>query len=423
MARRIVVVGGGVVGCSVAWHLAERNLGEVVLIERDRLGSGTTWHSAGNITWRPGGRFDRAVLYAFETIARLTLETGQETGWLKTGRLFLAHGNGAIRRLEAYQAQAEGRGIGARMIDGREAARLHPLLDAGAVTAAWLNPLSGRINPGDLTAAFAKGARARGARIIEERKATGLALRGGRIAAVETAEGPIAADEVVIAAGLWSRGLLAPAGLHLPQWACEHFYVIAEVAPRLARETVSFVAPEDLFYGREEVGGMLVGFFDENAKTIDAGRLPEPFAFTLLPPDWDKIAPYFEKAAAVFPALTNAPIRRFVNGPESFTPDDVPLIGPAPGIDGLYIATARPRRRNDAAIRPGAVRAGALRRQGQGRGLAVPGGLRCRRPRLSAGESVGERHVRLPCGGSERPFRGIHGLPARPEAMMNPSRA
>ena len=340
MARKIVVIGGGVVGCSIAWHLAERGLGEVLLIERDRLGSGTTWHSAGNLTWRPGGRFDAAVLYAFETIARLTKETGQETGWLKTGRLFLAHGSAAIQRLEKYQAQAVAAGVEARMIEPREAAELHPLLEPSAITAAWFNPLSGRINPADFTAAYAKGARSRGVRIIENRKVTGLSLRGRRIVAIETADGPIEADEVVVAAGLWSRGLLTSIDIHLAQWACEHFYVIADVTPRLARETVSFVAPEDFLYGREEVGGMMVGFFDENAKTIDAAALPEPFSFTLLPPDWDKIAPYFEKAAAIFPTLATAPIRRFINGPESFTPDDVPLIGPAPGIAGLHICTA-----------------------------------------------------------------------------------
>jgi 4-methylaminobutanoate oxidase (formaldehyde-forming) len=226
------------------------------------------------------------------------------------------------------------------MIDGAEAARLHPLLDGKAITAAWHTPLSGRLNPADLTAAYAKAARRAGARILENRKVTGLTVRGGRIAGVATAAGPIEADTVVISAGLWSRGLLTPIGVHLPQWTCEHFYVIAEVSPRLARECVSFVCPEDLIYGREEVGGMMVGFFDEDAKTLDAAKLPEPFSFTLLEPDWDKIAPYFERAVKIFPALENAPIRRFVNGPESFTPDDRPLIGPWPGIDGLIICTA-----------------------------------------------------------------------------------
>ncbi|HEY7689875.1 MAG TPA: FAD-binding oxidoreductase [Dongiaceae bacterium] len=340
MARRIIVIGGGVVGCSVAWHLAQRELGEVVLLERDRLGSGTTWHSAGNLTWRPGPSHDATVLYAFDTLARLTAETGQETGWLKTGRLFLAHGPAAIRRLEAYQEAARQRRVDSRIVTGKEAARLHPLLRAESITAAWFNPLSGRVNPADLTAAYAKGARQRGARIVENCKVIGLTLRNGRIRGVETFDGPMEADCVVMAAGLWSRGLLRQAGLEVAQWACEHFYVIADVTPRLPRETPSFVAPEDLFYGREEVGGMMVGSFDENAKTLDAAALPDPFSFTLLEPDWDKFAPYFEKATAVFPVLETAPIRRFVNGPESFTPDDMPLIGPSPSIDGLYICTA-----------------------------------------------------------------------------------
>jgi glycine/D-amino acid oxidase-like deaminating enzyme len=340
MPRTIAVIGGGVIGCSIAWHLAQRELGEIVVIERDRIGSGTTWHSAGNITWRPGLRHDATVLYAFETLARLTAETGQDTGWLKTGRLFLAHGESAIHRLEGYQEQAVRRGIESRMITGAEAARLHPLLAADAIAAAWFNPLSGRVNPADLTAAYAKGARRRGVRILENCRATGLSLGGGRVRGVETAEGPIKADDVVVAAGLWSRGLLVTVDVHLAQWACEHFYVIAEVTPRLPRETPSFVAPEDLFYGREEVGGMMVGAFDEDAQTIDAASLPEPFAFTLFAPAWDKIAPYFEKAAAVFPSLGTAPIRRFVNGPESFTPDNAPLIGPISGIDGLHVCTA-----------------------------------------------------------------------------------
>ncbi|HTO82784.1 MAG TPA: FAD-binding oxidoreductase [Methylomirabilota bacterium] len=340
MARRIAVIGGGVVGCSAAWHLAQRALGEVVLIERDRLGSGTTWHSAGNITWRPGLRHDATVLYAFETLKRLTAETEQDTGWVETGRLFLAHGAPALRRLEGYQEQAARRGVASRMVTGKEAAGLHPLLAADAIGGAWFNPLSGRVNPADLTAAYAKGARRRGVRILENCKATGLVLRDGRVRGVATAAETIEADDVVVAAGLWSRGLLAAVGVPLAQWTCEHFYLIADVTPRLPRQTPSFVAPEDLFYGREEVGGMMVGAFDEDAKTIDAAALPEPFAFTLFPPAWDKIAPYFQRAVAVFPALETAPIRRFVNGPESFTPDDVPLIGPVAGIDGLYVCTA-----------------------------------------------------------------------------------
>ena len=135
MPRRIVVVGGGAVGCSAAWHLAERKLGEVTLLERDQLGSGTTWHSAGNLIWRPGASHDALVLYAFEAFERLKRETGQDTGWLFTGRLFLAHGSEAIRGLEAYQTAAADRGVASRMVTGAEAAKLHPLLNAEAIVA------------------------------------------------------------------------------------------------------------------------------------------------------------------------------------------------------------------------------------------------------------------------------------------------
>ena len=337
---KCVVVGGGVVGTSIAWHLAQKNLGEVVLLERDRLGSGTTWHSAGNITWKPSRDHDAPILYAMETLARLKAEAGQETGWLKTGRLFIAQSAETRRHFEAFDDAARDRGIEARWIEPGEAARLNPLLDPGAVEVVWLNSLSGRLNPADLTAAYATAARRAGAQIRESVEVSALSIAGGRVVGVETSEGPVAADTVIVAAGLWSRPLLEPVGIALAQWACEHFYLIADVSPRLARETPSFVAPDELLYGREEVGRFLFGCFDENAKTLDPASLPKPFSFTLLPPDWDKIAPYFERAMRLFPVLAKAPIRHFVNGPESFTPDGLPLIGRMGDIDGLLIATA-----------------------------------------------------------------------------------
>jgi glycine/D-amino acid oxidase-like deaminating enzyme len=340
MPMKCVVVGGGVIGASVAWHLAKQGIGEVVLLERDRLGSGTTWHSAGNITWKPSSSHDAPVLYALETVARLKAETGQETGWLKTGRLFFARSAETREYFETLNRAAMERGIEARWLKPREAAALNPLLDPSSVEDIWLNSRSGRLNPSDLTAAYASAARLAGATIRENVEVSGVSLAGGRIKGVETSAGFVAADVVVVAAGLWSRRLLEPAGVALAQWPCEHFYVIAEVSPRLARETPSFVSPDDLIYGREEVGKFLVGFFDENAKTVDPASLPKPFSFTLLPPDWDKIAPYFERAMRIFPTLEKAPIRHFVNGPESFTPDGLPLIGRLSDVGGLFIATA-----------------------------------------------------------------------------------
>jgi glycine/D-amino acid oxidase-like deaminating enzyme len=337
---KCVVVGGGVVGTSIAWHLARQGLGEVTLLERDRLGSGTTWHSAGNITWKPTPSYDAPIQYAFETLAHLK-EAGHETGWLTTGRTFLARTPETRRLLEQFDSTAQQRGIASRWLDPEEARALNPLLDPTMVEQGiWLNPLSGRLNPADLTASYASAARRAGARITENMEVLGVGVTAGRVTGVETSDGFVGADIVVAAAGLWSRGLLAPLGVTLAQWPCEHFYLIAEVSPRLARETPSFVAPDDLIYGREEVGKFLVGCFDENAKTFDPATLPKPFSFTLFPPDWDKIGPYFERMMRMFPVLEKAPIQHFVNGPESFTPDGLPLIGRLPDIDGLLVATA-----------------------------------------------------------------------------------
>jgi glycine/D-amino acid oxidase-like deaminating enzyme len=340
MTMKYVVVGGGVVGTSIAWHLARQGIGEVILLERDRLGSGTTWHSAGNITWKPTPSYDAPIQYAFETLGQLK-EAGHETGWLTTGRTFLARTAGTRHLLEQFDGVTRDRGIASRWLGLGEARALNPLLDPTSVEQGiWLNPLSGRLNPADLTASYASAARRAGARITESVEVLTVGVSAGRVTGVETNEGFVAADVVVAAAGLWSRGLLVPLGVALAQWPCEHFYLIAEVSPRLARETPSFVAPDDLIYGREEVGKLLVGCFDENAKTFDPASLPKPFSFTLFPPDWDKIGPYFERMMRMFPVLEKAPIQHFVNGPESFTPDGLPLIGRVPDIEGLLVATA-----------------------------------------------------------------------------------
>ena len=340
MARKIVVVGGGVIGASIAWHLARSDAGEVVLLERDRLGSGTTWHSAGNITWRPIPNRDEPIMYAFEAIDAVEAASGQQTGWLKTGRMFLADSEATRRSFQEMHEAAVERGVSTRWLDPAEAKALNPLLDPSAAEAIWLNPLSGRVNPSDITTAYATAARRAGAKIVENCTVTGIRTASGKVSGIETSQGPFAADTVIVAAGLWSRAILSAVGIDLAQWAVEHFYLIADVAPRLPRETPSFVAPGNLFYGREEVGGMLVGFFDENARTIEPEYLPEPFTFTLLDPDFEKIAPYFDSAMRMFPILATAPIRRFINGPESFTPDGLPLIGAMDGVDGLIVATA-----------------------------------------------------------------------------------
>jgi 4-methylaminobutanoate oxidase (formaldehyde-forming) len=326
-----VVIGGGVIGCSVAYHLAKAGIGEVLLLERDRLGAGTTWHSAGNITWKPHDTGAEMVLYAYELIEALAGESGLETGWKWTGRLFLAR---TAKGLAAFEKLAEGaaaQGLETRMLEPKEAAVRNPLIEPSAIVGAWGTPRSGRLDPANYTQALARAAARWGARIVEGCPVTGIETRGDAISGVTTPGGSVETGTVVLAAGLWSRGLAAAAGLALAQWPTEHFYVIAEPEGGVARDLPSFICPEALIYGREEVGGLLWGCFDEDAKILEPDDLPAGFAFALLNEDWDKIMPYFEAAAEIFPPLREAPIRKFVNGPETFTPDGMPLVGPIAG--------------------------------------------------------------------------------------------
>ena len=339
MARRIVVIGGGVIGASVAWHLARREAGDITLLERDRLGAGTTWHSAGNITWIPG---EDHILTLHDDLERVAGESGQDTGWLRTGRLFLARGENTLRSFRAMARTADAMGFADHgLLEPGEAARRHPWLAGEHLAGAWFNGKSGRVNPAGLTAAYAKAARRRGVAIRESCGATGFDIRNGRLARIRTDRGPLRADAAIVCCGLWSRRLLSALDLPLPQWGCQHFYIVARGAPRLERAVPSFVCPDDLIYGREEVGDMLLGCFDEEALTLDGphGAPPDDFSFSLLDGNWDKFAPYAERAAEHFPCLAEAGIRRFVNGPESFTPDGEPLLGPCGGIDGLFVAS------------------------------------------------------------------------------------
>ena len=341
MTNKVAIIGGGVIGTSVAWHVSERERHEVLLLERDRLGSGTTWHSAGNITWTPNGDRDLPIDYMLGLVERLHHETGQDTGWLRTGRLFLARSEQAMRTLERHHHAARERDIDCRLLEPEEVASYHPLASPEAITGAWYNPRSGRVNPADLVAAYAKGARMRGARIMEQCPVERIIIENGHVSGLQMmASERMDVDRVVVCTGLWSRQLLARSDFPLAHGACEHFYVIAQPSPSLSRDTPSFICPDDLIYGREEVGGFLVGFFDRDAKVLDVETLPEPFTFTLLSEDWDQIAPYYDKATEIFPALRDAPIRRFINGPESFTPDGKPLVGAVDGVEGLYVACA-----------------------------------------------------------------------------------
>ena len=338
--RRILIVGGGVIGASVAWHAAQRGLGEVIVLERDRLGSGTTWHSAGNITWKPVPDSDAPIKYMLDLLPRLERESGLSTGWLRTGRLFVARSDGALRDFEHHARAAEERGFGGGMLEPGEVRRHHPLTDRTPSPAPGSTrfrdgstpPISWPPTPAQRAgAAPASRSSARcGGSSCETRGFMGWTPTGASTRRMRWSSRPDSGP----------AGSSPAPDSRLPTAACEHFYAIAAPVPALSRDTPSFICAEDLIYGREEVGGFLVGFFDRDAKCLDVATLPEPFTFTLLEEDWDQVADYYRSACEIFPALTDAPIRNLVNGPESFTPDGRPLIGPVEGVDGLYLACA-----------------------------------------------------------------------------------
>jgi 4-methylaminobutanoate oxidase (formaldehyde-forming) len=336
---QVVVIGAGVTGCSAAYHLTRLGVKDVVVIERNQLGCGTTWHSAGNITLLESLPAAMALYRRTrDTIPELEKEAGQSIGWRNCGRVVLARSEARLDDLRRIRSLGRVIGVDIEIIDPAEVKRKFPLMRTDDLVGAAWSPGDGRVNPTDITSAYMRVARQRGARLVEETKVTGFAIESGRVTGVETDKGRIACESVVLAAGLWSRRIGAMAGVGVPLHAVEHFYVLTKPIEGVTPDLPVFRDPDALIYGREEVGGLLVGCFDRNAKPLSLDTLPEDFAFGLLPEDWDQFAPYMPGAIERIPALETAEIRTLLNGPESFTPDGLPLIGPAPGLAGFWVA-------------------------------------------------------------------------------------
>jgi 4-methylaminobutanoate oxidase (formaldehyde-forming) len=337
---RVVVIGGGVVGASVAYHLAAAGCREVVLLERAKIGSGTTWHAAGNMeTYRADPLIGDMVRYAVEFYPRLEAETGQALGWRQTGRVMFTHLRERMAAYRGLPALGRARGIDIELLTPRQVAEKLPIVsDKGLVGGAWI-PSDGRINPTDLAVALAKGARQRGARIVEDAPVLGINLHKGRIESVTTAAGTIKCEAVVIAAGLWSPQLGAMVGVRIPLHAVQHFYLLTKPIDIVGRDMPLFISYDERLYGREDVGGLLVGFFDSKAIPVAPADLPTDFSFGLLDSNWDQVEPNMAIALERFPVLQNAEIRTLLNGPESFTPDMQMLLGETPAVRGCYVAT------------------------------------------------------------------------------------
>ena len=336
---RVVVIGGGIAGCSVAYHLAKLGWRDVVLLERRELSCGTTWHAAGLVgQLRATHNLTRLAKYGADLYERLEAETGQATGFRRPGSLSLARTSERMHELARLASMARCFDVDVEVITPAEAGRRWPLLRtddlAGAV---WL-PRDGRTNPIDTTLALAKGARQGGVTILENTAVTAIRTRGGAVAGVGTSRGDIACEVVVNCAGMWARDLGAMAGVAVPLHASEHFYIVTEPMDGVTADLPVLRDPDGHIYVREEVGGLLMGGFEPVAKPWGMEGIPADFAFSLLPEDWDHFQVLMEQAIVRIPAIESAPVRSHVNGPESFTPDGRYHLGEAPECKNFFVA-------------------------------------------------------------------------------------
>ena len=337
---RVVIVGGGVIGASIAYHLCKLGWRDVVLLERRELTAGTTWHAAGLIT--SAGMASETLLwmarYTRDLCVSLEAETGQATGFRPIGHIHLAT---TPQRLETLRREAtfvRGFGVVNEEISAAEFAGFWPAAKTDDVLAGFYVPDEGRANPADLTQAFARGARMNGAQIIEGVTVTGITQANGYVTGVETDQGPIKAEFVVNAAGMWGREVGALAGVSVPLQAAEHYYLITDTVD-WAHPDLPVVEDPDLYgYYREEGGGILVGMFEPQAASWSLDKVPPDVAFASLQPDWGRVGPYIDGAMERFPSLREAGVRTMFCGPESFTPDMGPQLGEAPELRNFFVA-------------------------------------------------------------------------------------
>jgi 4-methylaminobutanoate oxidase (formaldehyde-forming) len=337
---QVVIIGGGSIGCNIAYHLGLLGLTDVVVLERDKLTSGTTWHAAGEIVPAVLGAEWECELYTHgrNLIAGLEAETGQATGFRQVGYIQPADTAERLEEMRRGAAFMNRFGIEVHEISPAEAAERFPIGDFSDTLAAFWYPQEGRTNPVDTTMALARGARNHGARVIEDTSVTDILTRDGRATGVRTDKGEITADHVVIAAGMWSRQIGARAGINLPLQAAEHYYLLTEPMAGCHRDLPLLEDPHSWAYFREEVGGLLVGLFEPDAAPWNIAAIPENFSFGEIEPDWNRLAPHLETAFRRVPAAANAGLRKLFCGPESFTPDLAPLVGEAPTLRNCWVA-------------------------------------------------------------------------------------
>ena len=337
---QVVIVGGGVIGCSIAYHLAHLGWTDVVLLEQHALTAGTTWHAAGLIT--SAGMTDETALffsrYSRDLYSRLEAETGHSTGFRAVGHISIATTPQRQEALRREAAWMHGFGVEDTEISPAEIAAMWPLARTDDILSGFYVADEGRADPVGVATSLAKGARQLGVRIVQGVAATGVATRRRRVTTVLTEAGAIETEIVVNAAGMWARQFGALAGVSVPLQAAEHYYLLTDTVPGMDRDLAVIEDPDNYGYYRPEGDGMLVGLFEPVGAPWSLDGVARDFAFGTLPPDWDRLEPFLGPALARIPRLAETGVRTLFCGPESFTADVRPLIGPAPELDGYFVA-------------------------------------------------------------------------------------
>ncbi len=339
-SAEVIVIGGGIIGCSIAYHLTQLGVSDVVVLERKKLTSGTTWHAAGLVAQlRASQNMTRLARYSVELFADLARQTGQETGYQTTGSMTVALHAERLEELKRQATMANAFGVQCELIGPEHIHQHWPGIETRDVFGGVLLPGDGQTNPVDTTLALAKGARQGGARIFEDTKVDRLAIKHNAVIGVYLDDGTlITGKQVVLAAGMWSRVFAAQHNIHLPLHAAEHFYLVTEPLDTFTKMRPTLRVPDEQVYYKYDAGKLLLGCFELNAKPWGMDGIPEDFCFDALPDDFAHFEPLLDKAIARFPKLADAGISLFFNGPESFTPDDRYLLGPTPEAENLFVA-------------------------------------------------------------------------------------
>ena len=336
----VVIIGGGIVGNSIAYHLGKIGITNTVVLERKQLTSGTTWHAAGLVgQLRASKNLTELAKYTTSLFEGLEKETGQATGFKQNGSISIALTDGRMEELLRGASMAKCFGLAVDVVSTAEIKERVPHYNMDGVKGGVFLPKDGQVNPIDVTQALASGARSRGAKIFENTKVTRILVEKGKTVGVETTEGTIMADKVVIASGMWSRELGRSIGVNIPLHACEHFYIVSEPIAELPRNMPVVRLLDECTYYKEDAGKLMVGAFEPKAKAWGGGGIDDEHAFVTLPEDMDHFEPILTSAINRVPLLETAGIQLFFNGPESFSPDNRYYLGEAPEVKNCYVAT------------------------------------------------------------------------------------